>query len=125
MNTEMFVKSIDWIDEENIEADVEISDGKYFIICFACPFNYQEGDVYKDTIHCLDIEYVYTSQENSYYVERIRKSYNYILKGKVVDLSNKIMKVGEIKIDVSNTSFPNDIYQDQFIEVKITRMDLY
>ena len=57
----MFVKSINWIDEEALEAEVTVSDNYIDIICFSHPFKKSIGEMLIDPIYCFDAENVILS----------------------------------------------------------------
>lgn len=121
----MYIQDIKWIDEEIKEAEVRISDGKYSVICFSQPFNGKVNQIYTENIICYDSEYLYAIDTEDYYVERIDYSFQYILKGKIINLNEKLLLVGELNIDLSNVCIPGDIKEGNFIEVKVTRLDLF
>jgi hypothetical protein len=41
------IKNINWLSQEALEAEVEVTDGKFEINCFAQPLNYQIGSKYR------------------------------------------------------------------------------
>ncbi|MBA4538854.1 hypothetical protein H1Z61_17580 [Bacillus aquiflavi] len=119
------IKKINWIDEHAKEADVIISDGEFSLKCFSCPFELKEGQEFEDYIYCLDIQYVYVVESNKYVINQIDEGYEHILQGKLIDIENKILRIGKLQIDISNGYIPKDILKNQFIEVKVSRLDLY
>ena len=48
--------------------------------------------------------------------------YAYKLQGKIIDLENRIVTVGDIKIMLEN-SIPNDIKVNEYIEFDVLRID--
>lgn len=121
-----FVEKIEWLDKENKEASVTISDGDFSLICYVSSCDLIKNEKFNEKIYCLDVEYIYLINDDTYEVERPDYScYGYILKGKLADIDNKIMLIGNIKIDLSTTHIPGDIFEDQFIEIKVPRLDIY
>lgn len=118
------IEKIEWIDEDIKEADVTISDGTYSVICFACPFILHENDLFQDRISCLDVEYVLKAFESNPIVEKRDDAYSYFLRGKLIDRENKIIKIGEIEIDISDADVPGDIREGDIIEFIVSRLDI-
>jgi len=121
----VIIKKVNWIDKGIKEAELLITDGKYSLTCFSNPFRLSEVNEYSGNIHILEADYVYKIKPNNYESFRIGSSYEHILKGKFVDLKSKLFQVGKIKIDISDICIPGDICENDFLEIKATRLDLY
>ena len=67
----MFIKSIDWMDEERREAIVIVSDMENEIKCFADGLKYDVGDVLVDPLECLTTKNVFRSYENKTFIDTI------------------------------------------------------
>ncbi len=117
------VKKIEWIDEAEKEADVTISDGNYSVKCFSSPFMLQENENFMDKIQCLDIENIFKSFETDPMIVKKDGFYEYFLRGKLED--DKVFRIGELKIDISDAYIPGDIYVGDIIEFSVSRLDIY
>jgi hypothetical protein len=120
------IKKIIWIDKDIAEASVIISDTEFSLMCYASTCTLTENKNFEDYLYCLDVSYIYAVDSNIYEIKKTDETYyGYILKGKLVNKTNKIMLIGELRIDLSNADLPNDIMEGQFIEVKVNRIDIY
>ncbi|MDR1159579.1 MAG: hypothetical protein LBK69_03035 [Syntrophomonadaceae bacterium] len=121
----MFVKSIDWIDEEAQEAEVIVSDGSVSILCFSHPFKKNVNDILAEPIHCLDAENVAVSEEQVAYANRSNTTFGYSICGKLADKENKIALLGNIKLCLEDAYIPDSIPEGSFIAFDVSRFDLY
>ena len=119
----MWIKSIDWVDESAKEADVIVTDGNNSIICFSCPCNYCNGDTINEPLECLDVENIILA-DGSYNIER-KRNYEHIVCGKMKDITNGIVEIGEIILHINNEKIPKDINNNDMIKFCISRVDLY
>lgn len=119
----IIVKDITWIDEESREADVLLSDKEYFVECFCSDCSLSVGDVFFDMIHGFNVTRIYRSFEKK--SEVVRKNGIYHLKGQLIDKKNLTLRIGEFSFDLSEGNVPNDIKENEFVEVNLSRLDIY
>ncbi|EGK2526149.1 hypothetical protein IOQ60_001957, partial [Listeria monocytogenes] len=110
------VAKVEWTDESQQEADVTISDGAYSVVCFSCPFSLKEDDIFMDVLYCLDVENIQKSNEPQQLVIKKDDFYEYFLRGKLEDKENKIVRIGELCINISEAYIPGDIREGDMIE---------
>jgi len=75
---------------------VEISDGKYSVVCFSQPFVGKINEVYTKDIICYDSEYLYIVDTDDYFVNRVGLSFYYILRGKIFNMVNYLTQLTNI-----------------------------
>ena len=114
---------MNWIDEDSREADILLSDGVYSIECFCSDCNLSEGDVFSDILYGFNIKNIVKSFNEEYVIDK--KDDNYHIQGKLVDVENGVLQIGELKIDLSDGNIPKDIKQNDYIEADISRIDIY
>jgi hypothetical protein len=119
------ITKVEWIDESGKEADVTISDGTYSVVCFSCPFTLRENDTFVDKIYCLDAENIVKSLEDEPIIVKKDGFYEYLLRGKLEDKEYKIVRIGELQIDISEIDIPGDICNGDIIEFNVSRLDIY
>lgn len=119
----VIVEKVNWIDGDSGEADVTLSDKVYSIECFCSDCNLVEGDTFLDILYGFDIRNIVRSFNEKYVIDRKNNSYH--IQGKLVDAENEILELGELKIDLSDGNIPKDIKQNEYIEVDISRIDIY
>ncbi|MBM7541153.1 hypothetical protein [Amphibacillus cookii] len=119
----IIVKKVNSIDEDSGEADITLSDSVYSIECFCSDCNLSEGDTFLDILYGFDVRNIVKSFNEECVIDRKNDSYH--IQGKLVDSENKIMEIGELKIDLSDGNIPKDIKQNEYIEVDISRIDIY
>lgn len=114
---------MNWIDEDSGEAGIILSDGVYSIECFCSESSLSEGDLFSGILYGFNIKDVVKSFNEEYTIDK--KDDNYHIRGKLVDLENEVLQIGEFKIDLSDGNIPKDIRQNEYIEADISRIDLY
>lgn len=120
----VIVDKINWINKEEREADVTISDGTYSVLCFSCPFNQKENDIFDNLIYCFEVKGIAKSFESNPSIIKKNGFYEYMLRGRL-EKKEKIVNIGELQIDISEANIPNDIHDGDYIEFEVGRLDLY
>ena len=120
----MYIKNIQWINEQIKEAEVTVSDGVYSIVCFSCPCKYSVGEVINDNIDVLDINNIKLSKTNEYKVTKINESFLYKIDGMLSDDRCTVI-IGKLTVNIESEKIPNDIIGGSFIEADIDRFDIY
>jgi hypothetical protein len=113
---------VEWIDKEEREADVTISDGTFSVVCYSCPFKLQEGEIFENRLYCLDVENILKTSEPEVIING-SDFYEYSVRGKLGD--NRVVSIGELQVDVSDADIPGDICSGDMIEFSINRLDIY
>ena len=121
----MFVKSIFWIEESCREAEVEVSDGVFGLICFSCPCSYSEGDAVTEKLECLDAKKIKVAKEGEYFIEKGEGYFSYKICGKIEDAKGGIIKLGDIELHIDSSKIPKDIYENQYIVFETSRIDMW
>ncbi|EOL46352.1 hypothetical protein [Enterococcus caccae] len=119
----VIVKKVNWIDEDSGEADVLLFDGMYSIESFCSDCNISEGDVFLDTLYGFNVRDIVKSFNKEYEIGKENNGYH--IQGQLVDKERKILQIGGFKIDLSEGDIPKDIKQNDYIEVDISRVDIY
>lgn len=119
----IIVEKINWIDEDSGEADITLSDGMYSIECFCSDCNISEGDIFSDVVYGFNVKDIVKSFNKEYEIGKNDNGYH--IQGQLVDEASEIMQIGELKIDLSDGDIPKDIKQNDYIEVDISRIDIY
>lgn len=121
----MFIKSINWIDEEALEAEVTVSDNYIDILCFSHPFKKNIGETLTDSIYCFDVENVILSDKEITCANKNNNTFEYSIRGKLINKENKIVLLGNIKLCLEDAYIPDSIPEHCFIEFNVSRFDLY
>jgi len=119
----IIVKKVYWIDEDSREADILLSDGTYSIKCFCSDCTFSEGDTVSEIIYGFNVKNIVKSLNEDYVIDE--KNDNYYIQGKIINRESDILQIGEFKIDLSDGNIPKDINQSDYIEVNISRIDVY
>ena len=75
----MFIKLVEWINEDIREAEVTVSDGFYNIVCFSHPFNKGINDTISEPLNCIEVKNVVTSKRQILYANKDSTSFEYCL----------------------------------------------
>mgnify|MGYP003424832488 CR=1 FL=1 len=119
----MYIKKIEWLNQEIKEAVVTISNDKIELKCFSHPFNMKKSDKITEIIECLSVNNIYISYRKEYYIEYYDGNLTYRLCGKLIDKKNGIMQFEDIKLYIGEY-IPGDIQNDDYIIVTISRLDI-
>ncbi|MBF0780538.1 MULTISPECIES: hypothetical protein [unclassified Granulicatella] len=114
--------NIEWIDKDNEEAEVTLSDGEHQLVCFAHPFNLKEGESIKNSIFILGYEEIFKSYENKYQIKYLGNLKQYI-NGKVIDRKRGLVQVGEFMLGGVYV-IPGDLVDGDYIEFLVYRCDI-
>jgi len=123
----VFIKHIDWDDEEAGVANVLVSNGRIDILCFSHPFDGSVGDTLTEPLYCLDAENVVVSEQPEAYVQKNDSLgyFGYSVCGKLIDRKNHIVSVdGDILLSLENDDIPYDISEGDDIMFDVLRMDV-
>lgn len=117
------IYKIDWLSKDAKEAEVYLSDGDFSIVCFSHPLNQIVGDVVRLPIYALNARYILKGDE-MFLIEKVLSVFGYKISGRVVNIDNNLIKVGEFIIEL-DVSLPNDIQIDDFVLFTCDRIDIY
>ena len=120
----MFVKNIHWIDQESLEAEVVISDGKYECLAFSHPCRLRVGDEVLDPLHSFEEGLVYRVNDKETTIVRTKSTryWAHEIVALVIDAKSKLVKVGNIRIVLG--SLPGDIVNGDLVEFCSDRLDV-
>ena len=121
----MYIKSIFWIEEDDKEAEVIVSDGHNEFLCFCDDLQYDRGDALLDPLSCLDISEVQVSDSSSCSITKLPSHFAYKVTGKIQDLTNRVVLVGKIKISLEDCPLPKDLNQNDYIVFSVSRLDIF
>lgn len=119
----MKIKSIKWLSEEALEAEVVVTDGYLEISCFAHPFLLEIGDRVSDYLICIGVEKVQRCNAIEFEITRSSNTFSYYFIGKVAIVEESILNVGDIylKLDIP---LPGDLTTGEFVSFTCERVDL-
>ncbi|AOY76022.1 hypothetical protein [Clostridium formicaceticum] len=121
----MFIKSVNWIDEESQEAEVVVSDNSFELLCFSHPFRNKLGEELIEPIYCFDVSNVVLAFEQIPYAKKNKNSYGYSIRGLFINKDDKIVLIGNIKLCLEDGKIPSDISEGEYIEFDVSRLDVY
>lgn len=117
----MQIHVIEYLDDELQEAIIEISSDEISLIAFSYPFkNHGSNDdivLYGFMTEHIIIESSFKLPQKTY-----PGRFGYHLTAKVLDSSERIVQVGDIKIMLS-ISLPKDIPNGAFVSFDVARLD--
>ncbi|MBQ7972500.1 MAG: hypothetical protein IJ291_03495, partial [Lachnospiraceae bacterium] len=89
----MYIKEIEWLDEESKEAILNVVSDGHSMICFSHPCVYDIGDTLSDPLECLDINDVILCESQEEDIEKIGKTFNYRIRGRITSKADTILEV--------------------------------
>ena len=116
------IEEIKWLSKEDAEAEVWLSDGCYKLLCFAHPYKpeFENGGYF---LHTLGADHIVRSLKEEFEVQQINETFSHYLTGKLIDIKEKIIKVGEFNIYLDNF-LPGDLVEEMFLSFSCERIDL-
>ena len=120
----MYIKRIEWLDEENKEAILEVFNNNKTLICFSHPCNYNLNDEIKEPLHCLDSYDIVYCEDKQIRIEKINEPFEYKLLGKVVNVEEGIIKIDDFILCIDSNRIPKDIMNGDYIQFITSRIDV-
>ena len=116
----MYVKNIEWLDEDIREAIIFVTDGKFELKCFSSCCDYAKDSIIQSELEVLSAYDIYIVDGD----ERIiyNNGFFYELVAKKVQ---NCLHVGKIRINIENEYIAKDIADGEYVHVKIERIDLF
>ena len=119
----MIVKDVFWINIDIFEAEVEITDGNYSLVCFSCDKNVCKGDSVNASLLAIEISEVKLI-EKEYHIQRTDSSFEHYVKGQLSNNRSQL-NIGNISINIDKNMVPGDIVDGDFVEANISRIDIF
>lgn len=113
------IKNINWLNKETSEAEVVLTDGKVDVLSFSSPFSLSNKF---NLIYAFDTEHIIRG-ENGMFLEK-QANYTYIANGLILDLSKRLIKIGEFLIQL-DIDLPGDLHNNEYICFSCQRFDLF
>lgn len=120
----MYIDKIIYFSKKDKEADIQISDGRYSVICYAYPVECVMVNQRVNSLYGFDCSNIVKYNTKKYSIKKLSEYYAYSFIGKVMSLEDSIVKVGDIKIYL-DTKIPGDILKGEYISFTLSRLDLY
>ncbi|MBM5608836.1 hypothetical protein D8X97_11255 [Listeria ivanovii] len=92
------------------------------MLCFSHPCTLKINDEYDEIIYGFNPVNIFKLSEKAYSIEE-GKSGGFKLKGELVDSVESIIQIGNFKIDISDGDIAGDIYNGDFLELTVSRID--
>ena len=123
----MFVKSIHWMDKEDKEAEVIVSDGKNEILCFSHPFSGAIGDILVNPLECMDAEEIQILDDENFNIEKIDPNdyFEYKIGGKLISADKKLVLVGDLLLSLEGCDIPKDLKNNNFVTFITSRINIF
>lgn len=119
------INNITMISEVSLEAEVSITDGINELVCFSHPCNLTVNQRIKEPVHCFNNKNVVRADNDNCHIEKQKYSLAYNISGKLIDIKNNLVKVGEIVVQLESGAIPKDILEDEYISFYCQRIDIY
>lgn len=120
----MYIKNIKWIDEENKEALVIVTNDRIELECFSYPLEKNKNDMI-DVIHCLSVKDICISMKKEYSIQYNEKNKQYIVCGQLINKEEGVLLFDNVEMDISESYIPADIKEGEFICFKTARLDIW
>lgn len=119
----MYISKITSYDKDDMEADVYVTDGRYTIRCYVYP---TPKGFEKKAIALLfgyGVSQIYLSRECDFDLEKVNSFFAYRITGYVESVSGRIVKIGEIRIEI-DSPFPGGIKEGDYVQLLVERCDV-
>ncbi|MCO6016924.1 hypothetical protein AB6831_02440 [Carnobacterium divergens] len=121
----MRIDEIMWINETIKEAEVEVTDDRFKMLCFSQPLDLSVGDELKEPVYCLDVTNIMVNKEFKEEITKLTGYFSYLISGKLIDVKEKIVKVGGFLFELDTDKIDGDIIEDSYISFECTRVDIF
>lgn len=93
----MFIKTIEWLDSDNKEAELEISDGLYTLIAFCYPCSYFIGQNSLEPLECLNAHDIASAELDKYNIIKAKGKFEQECSA-FLEKWDIFIKIGEIRL---------------------------
>lgn len=121
----MYIRKIEWFDQQGEEAVLEVAADKDALTCFSCPCPYRIGDRLREPLECLDIDDMVSCDTKGNDIEKINGTFAYQLKGKMKDVKNGIIEVYGFVLKIDTGKIPGDITNGMYVQFITSRIDVW
>lgn len=121
----MYIKKIEWLDQNGKEAILKVVKDNKSLICFSCPCCYNIGDFLTEPLECLDINQITLCDTKESCIEKMEDSFKYKLKGELKDIQNGIVRVYDFVLHIDKEKIPGDITNGMYIQFVTSRIDIW
>lgn len=118
----MFITDILYFNKEDSEAEVNISDGRYTVNCYAYPVDMVSVNQRVNTIYGFECANISKSDETEYEIKKLPQHYAYLLTAQVMDNESGIVRIGELFINL-DIPIPKDIINGDYVAFSVLRLD--
>lgn len=119
------VIKINWLSKEALEAEVTLTDGKFELICFSQPFNYDLNDFIKTYVYCYETNNVLIEDVREFEVNKLNSTFAYKLAGELINKEECVVAIGDIRIIIEKDKLPGDVKVGDYISFNCKRIDIY
>jgi hypothetical protein len=116
------ITDIQWLNYESNEAEVLLFDGKFFVKCLAYPFLHQKGEEVKQPLFVFNTSNIMLEVSKCESIQYFENSYRHLIKGLLIDKSNKIVKSGEFIFELDYML--EYVEENAYISFIASRIDL-
>ena len=120
----MYIKDIKYIDSNNLEGDVVVTDGKFELLVYSYPLNYEVGSIIINPLYVFEPSNIHMSDKRVYKVRKLKSHYGYFIRGRLINKEKGIIRVGDIALNINNKLIPSDIKNNQYVQFMCERIDL-
>lgn len=119
------ISNLFWISKDAMEAEVTITDGIYEIVCFSQPCDLKINQQIFEPIYCMNNTNVVKSENEEFYVEKLKETFEYNITGKLIDRKCGLVEVGNIIIQLEKGSLPGGVEENKYLNFNCQRLDIY
>lgn len=121
----MYIKEIEWLDEESKEAILTVVSDGHSLTCFSHPCGYNIGDVLTEPLECLDTDDVILCEKPEEDIEKLGKIFNYRIRGRIKSKDEFILEVYGFNLHLDKNKISNDINEGAYIQFLSSRIDIW
>lgn len=121
----MHRQEIKWMDKENREAILKISDNMEIPQCFSFPCRYSVGDILVEPLESLDVEDIVFHLKKENCIKEMDGIFKYKLVGVMKNIEKGIISVYGFDIHIDQEKIPVDIENGMYVECIVPRIDIW
>ena len=121
----MRIESIEWISREAEEAEVVVSDGRFFCRAFSQPCSLLVGQILKEALHVFSPKNIMLSTTEEQSIElQVNGGLAHRVIATIEELKSKRLIVGKIEL-ILDDYIPGGIQSGDIIEFECARIDIW
>ena len=117
----MIVKNIVWLDKDDNEAELEVSDGQWSCLVYSMPCSVKLNQEIPESLSCNGDYGITSSDTRDFLLRKMDSPYAYEIVGQVHNKEKSIIRVGNL-LFTADSEVPGDLNNGDWVQFVTDRL---